>query len=86
MRDRLTTNALFLPCLSPMRPMMSPPTGRIMNAPPYTAKLATRRDVDPPPPSSSPSDGGGKNTVAMTSLKKPKRAKSYLNGGGGWGV
>ena len=29
---------------------------------------------------------GGKNTVAMTSLKKPKRAKSYLTGGGGWGV
>jgi hypothetical protein len=48
------------------------------NAPPYTAKLATSRDDDTPSSSSLSSIGGGKKTVAMTSLKYPKRAKSYL--------
>ncbi|KAL3767882.1 hypothetical protein ACHAW5_010125 [Stephanodiscus triporus] len=47
MSDKLSTSALFLPCLSPMRPMMSPPNGRMTKAPPYNAKLAIRREEPP---------------------------------------
>ena len=53
-------------------------------APPYTANECTKFEVSiSPPVSATPSplisfsSDGGKKTVAMTSEKKPKRAKSY---------
>ena len=67
-----------------MKPITNPPTGRIMNAPPYTANDLRRFLVSISPPISTASSvaisssDGGKNTVAITSEKKPNSAKSYL--------